>query len=80
MFGRREWRVGRGERRAAIRHWPLAVRRMSIAGLLGTCTLWLSACGFGISLARLINFRENLPGEGIMHGSSAVRLAPLAAD
>ncbi len=50
MFGRREWEMGSGEWRAAIRHWPLAIRRVRIAGLLGTCTLWLSACGFGTGL------------------------------
>ena len=49
-FDRRQLRMGSGDWRPAIRDWPFAIRRPRLAGALGVCALWLSACGFGIGL------------------------------
>jgi len=50
VLGRREWRMANGEWRVSIRYSPFAIRRLKLAGALGICGLWLSACGFGIGL------------------------------
>jgi hypothetical protein len=49
-FGRREWRMANGEWQLSIRHSPFAIRRLKLAGVLGICGLWLTACGFSIGV------------------------------